>query len=106
MKQLYIKATREDVIHVKSPVGLPGQGIRNHFYNMVENEGYVKITKCMDCLKRCSHSFCIMDALVNACRTGDFNKALVFSGENVYRIKDILPVHEIFKNLLKEVQEA
>lgn len=106
MKQLYIQACREDVVHVKSPVGLPGQGIRNAFYNAVESEGYVKITKCIDCLKRCSHSFCIMDALVNACRAGDFNKALVFSGEHVHRIKDILPVHEIFKNLLKEIQEA
>jgi hypothetical protein len=47
-----------------------------------------------------------MDALVNACRTGDFNRALIFSGENVHKIKEILPVHEIFKNLLKEVQQA
>lgn len=106
MKQLYIKAAKEDVVHVKSPVGLPGQGLRNQFFNMIEDESHVKITKCVDCLKRCTHSFCIMDALVNACRTGDFNRALVFSGENVYKIKDILPVHEIFKNLLKEVEEA
>jgi nitronate monooxygenase len=106
MKQLYIKAVKEDVVHVKSPVGLPGQAIRNPFFNMVEDESHIKITKCVDCLKRCTHSFCIMDALVNACRTGDFNRALVFSGENVYKIKDILPVHDIFKNLLKEVEEA
>lgn len=106
MKQLYIKAAKEDVVHVKSPVGLPGQGIRNPFFNSIENENHVRITQCIDCLKRCTHSFCIMDALVNACRTGDFNKALVFSGENVYRIKEILSVHEIFKRLLKEVQEA
>ncbi|MDF2889870.1 MAG: NAD(P)H-dependent flavin oxidoreductase YrpB, nitropropane dioxygenase family [Clostridia bacterium] len=106
MKQLYIKAVKEDVVHVKSPVGLPGQGIRNPFYNMIENESHVRINQCVDCLKRCTHSFCIMDALVNACRTGDFNRALIFSGENVHKIKEILPVHEIFKNLLKEVQEA
>ena len=106
MKQLYIKATKEDIVHVKSPVGLPGQGIRNQFFNMIENESNVRITKCMDCLKRCTHSFCIMDALVNACKTGDFNRALVFSGENVYKIKEILTVNEIFKRLLKEVQEA
>lgn len=106
MKQLYIKATKEDVIHVKSPVGLPGQGLRNQFYNMIESESSVRITKCVDCLKRCTHSFCIMDALVNACKTGDFNRALVFSGENVHRIKEILTVNEIFKRLLAEVQEA
>jgi NAD(P)H-dependent flavin oxidoreductase YrpB (nitropropane dioxygenase family) len=106
MKQLYIKAAKEDVVHVKSPVGLPGQAIRNQFFNMIEDESHIKITKCVDCLKRCSHSFCIMDALVNACRTGDFNKALIFSGENVNRIKEILSVNEIFKRLLQEVQEA
>lgn len=106
MKQLYVKATKEDVIHVKSPVGLPGQGIRNHFFNLIEADNHVRIGQCIDCLKRCSHSFCIMDALVNACRTGDFNKALIFSGEYVYKIKEILPVNTIFKNLLKEVQEA
>lgn len=106
MKQLYIHATKEDVVHVKSPVGLPGQGIRNPFFNSIENETNVRMTKCIDCLKRCTHSFCIMDALVNACKTGDFNRALVFSGENVDRIKEVLPVNEIFKRLLKEVQEA
>jgi len=106
MKQLYIAASKEDVVHVKSPVGLPGQGIRNQFFNRIENESHVRITQCVDCLKRCTHSFCIMDALVNACRSGDFSKALVFSGENVHRIKEILSVHDIFKNLLQEVKEA
>lgn len=106
MKQLYIAASKEDVIRVKSPVGLPGQGLRNQFFNMIENESHVRINQCVDCLKRCTHSFCIMDALVNACRSGDFNKALVFSGENVHRIKEVLSVHDIFKKLLKEVEEA
>lgn len=106
MKQLYVKAAKKDVVHVKSPVGLPGQGIRNEFFNMIENESHVNINQCINCLKQCSHSFCIMDALVNACRAGDFSKALVFSGENVHRIKKILPVSEIFKRLLQEVKEA
>lgn len=106
MKQLYIRSCKEDVIHVKSPVGLPGQGIRNAFYEQLETEGHVRITQCIDCLKRCTHSFCIMDALVNACRSGNFDRALVFSGENVHRIQEILPVHEIFKKLIKEYHEA
>lgn len=106
MKQLYVKATKEDVVYVKSPVGLPGQGIRNHFFNLIENNRYERIDECISCLKRCTHSFCIMDALVNACKTGDFNRALVFSGEYVYKIKEILPVSTIFKRLLKEIQEV
>lgn len=102
MKELYVKATMEDVIHVKSPVGLPGQGIRNCFFNLLESAKAPSAQPCVGCLKRCTHSFCIMDALVNACRSGDFNKALIFSGEKVYKIKEILPVSTIFKNLLNE----
>ncbi|MGE5633158.1 MAG: NAD(P)H-dependent flavin oxidoreductase [Caulobacteraceae bacterium] len=104
MKELYIKATKEDVVRVKSPVGLPGQGIKNYFYNLVESGAVPENRECAACLKRCTHNFCIMDALINACKSGDFKKALVFSGEHVYRIKEILPVHEIFKRLLKEVE--
>jgi NAD(P)H-dependent flavin oxidoreductase YrpB (nitropropane dioxygenase family) len=106
MKELYVKSNKEDVVLVKSPVGLPGQGIRNYFYNLVESGNPPKIDKCVDCLKRCSHNFCIMNALLNACSSGDPQKALVFSGEFVYKIKEILPVHTIFNNLLREVAEA
>ena len=106
MKELYLKAAKEDVVLVKSPVGLPGQAIRNYFYDLVESGNSPNIKECINCLKRCSHSFCIMDALVNACKTGDFNRALVFSGEHVHKIKDILPVKEIFARLLQEVAEA
>ena len=104
MKDLYVKSTKEDVVLIKSPVGLPGQGLRNPFYNLVE-EGSATIKSCQDCLKRCSHSFCIMDSLVNACTEGNYNEALIFAGENVHRIKEILSVKDIFKNLLNEISE-
>jgi NAD(P)H-dependent flavin oxidoreductase YrpB (nitropropane dioxygenase family) len=105
MKDLYIKSTKDDVVLIKSPVGLPGQGLRNPFYNLVE-EGSAKINSCKNCLKRCSHSFCIMDALVNACSSGEYDEALIFAGEHVHRIKEILPVKDIFRNLLNEVSQA
>lgn len=106
MKRLYVNANKEDVVRVKSPVGLPGQGIRNNFYNLLESGSAPEINNCINCLKRCSHSFCIMNALVNACRFGDPDKALVFSGEYVYKIKEILPTKNIFKNLLNEISQA
>jgi NAD(P)H-dependent flavin oxidoreductase YrpB (nitropropane dioxygenase family) len=104
-KELYIRATREDVVRIKSPVGLPGQGIRNQFLESTENGNVPKIGICRNCLKRCSHSFCIMDALNNACKSGDPNRALVFSGEYVDRIKEILSVKDIFRKLLSEVEK-
>lgn len=105
-KALYVKARKEDVVLIQSPVGLPGQGIRNSFYNLIENGKVPKIGACTECLKRCSHSFCIMDALVNACKSGETGKALVFSGQEVEKVKEILPVKVIFKKLLQEVENA
>lgn len=103
-KKLYVDSKREDVVLIKSPVGLPGRGLRSPFIDRLESDLGLPIENCVGCLKRCSRDFCIMDALVNACRDGDFNKALIFSGENVYKISEILPVKEIFRRLLKEIE--
>jgi nitronate monooxygenase len=101
-KRMYLAARPEDVVHVHSPVGLPGQGLRNAFFTSVESGTHVDGEPCQACLKRCSHSFCIMDALVNANRDGDPSKALVFCGECVDRIHDILSVPDIIRNLRRE----
>lgn len=106
MKSLYVNASSQDVVIVNSPVGLPGRGLRNSFYQQVEEQGGYPIQKCDKCLKQCSHSFCILNALENATTEGVFSKALVFSGECVDKIKQILPVKEIFKRLLAEVEKA
>lgn len=105
MKTLYVKANKEDVVHINSPVGLPGQCIRNNFCNMVESGNLISINQCSACLKRCNHNFCIMKALLNACDSGNPEEALMFAGELVYKIKEILPVKQIFNKLLSEVAE-
>lgn len=105
-KRLFVTATHDDVVLVDSPVGYPGRGLRNEFYDKI-NEGKAEfLTKCGNCLKKCKHNFCIMDALVQATNGGNYGRALVFSGEFVDKIKEILPVKEIFRRLLKEVEEA
>jgi NAD(P)H-dependent flavin oxidoreductase YrpB (nitropropane dioxygenase family) len=104
-KELYVKANKEDIAIIKSPVGMPGQGIRNEFLKTIESGNAPRIENCIVCLKRCSRNFCIMDALNNAGKSGDPKKALVFSGENVHKIKEILSVKDIFKRLLNEVKE-
>jgi NAD(P)H-dependent flavin oxidoreductase YrpB (nitropropane dioxygenase family) len=106
MKELYIKSKKEDVVVIDSPVGYPGRGLRNTFYNNWEAGNPEKIIKCVKCLKNCSHAFCILRSLENATTNGDSEKALMFCGENVYKIKEILPVKTIFKNLINEVNEA
>jgi NAD(P)H-dependent flavin oxidoreductase YrpB (nitropropane dioxygenase family) len=105
-KQDYLDATAEDVTLVHSPVGLPGQALRNAFLNRVEQLGFLHDDPCFGCLKRCSHSFCIMKALNNAHRPGLPEQALHFCGESVHRIKEILSVHEIFRRLQLEAAAA
>lgn len=101
-KQMYVDARPEDVCLIHSPVGLPGQALHNAFQDGLEQEGNQVRTLCKNCLKRCDHSFCIMTALLNACRPGIPEQALVFCGEQVHRIKEILSVHNIFRLLKLE----
>ncbi|MFZ2958541.1 MAG: nitronate monooxygenase [Candidatus Ozemobacteraceae bacterium] len=93
-RQRYLQAREGDVIKVHSPVGLPGNALMTPFYERVL-AGEVNTEPCDGCLKRCSHSFCIVKALLQA-RVGNLDKGLVFAGEYVYKIKEILSVKEIF----------
>lgn len=105
VKELYVKAGRDDVVLVKSPVGLPGRGLKNEFSTKIQEEEET-ISQCSACLKHCGRNFCIMEALCNATGNGDFRNALVFSGEFIDKIKEILSVKEIFSRLLAEVEKA
>ncbi len=99
-KELYVKAKKEDVVLIDSPVGMVGRGLRNDFQRLIEGDKTVEIEKCRGCLKKCSKKYCIINALNNACKGGDAARAVVFAGEQVEKIKEILPVRMIFQNLL------
>ena len=94
-KARYLQAREGDVIKIHSPVGLPGNALPTPFYEKVL-KGEVGPVTCDACLKRCSHSFCIVKALINA-KDGKLDQGLVFAGEHVYKIKEILSVPEIFR---------
>jgi len=104
-KDQYINATRDDVVIIKSPVGLPGRAIRNDFLRDVE-EGIRKPFKCLyNCLKTCDprqSPYCIADALINAQR-GDLLHGFAFAGENVYRVDKMSSVKEILNGILDEL---
>lgn len=104
LKEFYLKAKPEDVVLIKSPVGMPGQAIKNPFAKKIL-EGTVPIPdSCDGCLKRCARNFCIIKALIRA-QQGDVETGLVFTGEYIHKIDEILPVREIFNRLLKEIDE-
>ncbi len=105
-KNAYLNAKKEDIFLMKSPVGLPGRAIRNRFLDRLFRGENVYDGECKrGCLKSCDHSFCIIDRL-DMSRDGDMENGLVFSGENVWRIRDILSVRELIDRLISEAESA
>ena len=97
LKKMYVRATNpEDIVLIQSPVGLPGQSVL---------DGTVAPpTVCDNCLKHCSHKFCIIRALSRA-QQGDVETGLVFSGNNMRKVDKIMPVKDIFAQLKQQVAE-
>lgn len=99
-KQAFLDSKKEDIIILKSPVGMPGRAIRTPFTDRVEN-GRIPPEKCNRCLIPCKSEeapYCITQALINAAK-GDIEHGLVFSGGNAYRTTKIEKVEDIFKEL-------
>ena len=105
LKEFYLKAKPEDVVLINSPVGLPGQAVRNPFAEKILDGTVAKPDSCDACLKHCSQSFCIIKALSRA-QQGDVETGLVFTGENIHKIDRIMPVKEIIANLVREAEES
>ncbi|MFZ7104508.1 MAG: NAD(P)H-dependent flavin oxidoreductase [Peptococcaceae bacterium] len=105
LKKVYVEAKAKDIVLIDSPVGLPGRAIRNEFSEKINNPDYdLSPENCVGCLKRCKQNFCIMDALINA-QEGKLADGLIFSGEYIEKIKEILPAGEIIKKLVEDYQQ-
>ncbi len=99
-KQAYIQAKKEDIVIVKSPVGMPGRAIRNPFLEHVQNEPE-KIKRCFRCLEHCDPKtapYCITMALIRAA-LGDVDHALLFCGFNAWKCSRIETVEEVIRDL-------
>ncbi len=107
-KQTYIDSRKEDIVIIKSPVGMPGRAIKNTFLDEV-SQGKRKPFKCpYHCLKTCDYKntpYCISLALVNA-KKGNLSHGFAFAGENAYRAKGIISVKELIETLIEEYKEA
>ena len=103
-KQAYIHAKEEDIVIVKSPVGMPGRAIKNRFLEQVQ-EGKIPVTRCFRCLAHCNPAetpYCITKALINAAE-GNVDEALLFCGSNAYRSTKIETVSDVMKELCGDV---
>lgn len=95
-KQAYINAKKEDIVIVKSPVGMPGRAILNPFMERAR-EGRIPHGKCHLCISTCKPAetpYCITEALVNAA-VGNVDNALLFCGSNAYRAEKLEHVKDI-----------
>lgn len=105
-KQAYLDSKEEDIVIIKSPVGLPGRAIRNQFLRNLD-EGKLDKIKCpYHCLTTCDVAtarYCIALALVNAYQ-GNMDKGLVFCGQNAYRVNKIVSVKELIAELKAEIE--
>ena len=99
-KQAYIRAEKEDICIVQSPVGMPGRVIKNAFMDRVKTEK-CRIEHCYHCIVTCRPAeipYCITQALVNAAE-GRVEDALLFCGSNACRSHKIEKVEDIMKEL-------
>lgn len=102
-KQAYIDAKQEDIVIVKSPVGMPGRAIKNTFLERV-SQAPVKVEHCFNCLEHCNPAttpYCITKALIQAAE-GRLEDALLFCGSNAYRCNKIETVPAVMGELCGE----
>ncbi len=107
-KQTYIDSSKEDIVIIKSPVGMPGRAIRNKFIDDA-NKGEKKPFECpYHCIITCDYKkspYCIALALLNA-RKGNLEHGFAFAGENAYRAKGIISVKELIESLIEEYKNV
>ena len=107
-KQAYLDTRREDIVIIKSPVGLPGRVIRNDFIDQVTKGGRKPFTCPYHCIITCDFErspYCIARALVNA-QKGDLLDGFAFAGQNAYRAKEIVTVKSLMHSLVTEYEGA
>lgn len=101
-KMSYVKASKEDIQIVKSPVGMPGRAIRNEFMDKVMNGEKFPPKRCLGCLRKCNPAdipYCITEALIHAAK-GEVDQALLFCGANAYKAERIETVKEVIDSFV------
>jgi nitronate monooxygenase len=107
-KQTYLNSGQEDLVIIKSPVGLLGRAFKNQFLVDVI-AGKRKPFSCpFHCITTCdfiNSPYCIALALINAQR-GELQHGFAFSGTNGYLAQRIVSVKELINSLALEYAQA
>jgi len=95
-KNMYVNTKKGDVVQIQSCAGLPANAIKSPFVDRLKAGIAEKPKECVKCLKKCDLSFCVNEKLV-AGHSGDLEGGIYFAGKDVWKIKDIISVKEVFK---------
>lgn len=101
-KQAYIRAREEDVMLIKSPVGMPGRAIRNSFAERIMGGEKLPPKRCRGCIKGCKPAeipYCITEALIQAVK-GDTENGLLFCGADAWKAERMETVQEVIDDLV------
>jgi nitronate monooxygenase len=107
-KNEFLRAKKEDIVIINSPVGLPGRVIMNPFVKRVMAGERVPFRCNYQCLKTCDPArspYCIAKVLADAAG-GKLEAAFAFAGQNAFRCDKIIPVAELVDTLKKEIEVA
>ncbi|MFI3176051.1 MAG: nitronate monooxygenase [Eubacteriales bacterium] len=100
-KEQYIKATNEDAIIVKSPVGMPARALNTPFLRRLSDEGRIAPTYCVNCIHTCTPSitpYCITNALIQA-HQGNYEEGLFFCDDDLDTITTLTTVEALMEEL-------
>lgn len=106
-KERYLNVKPEDIVLMKSTVGMPGRALRSPFIERREREEVDHINRCVVCLRPCNPKvvdYCITKALTEAAK-GNWEEGLFFCGSNGYRMDKIVHVKDIIDEVMREYQD-
>ena len=105
-KEILLKATKDDIKLLKSPVGLPARGIKTNLQDMIANHTAPKVKCISNCVAPCNKGeeakqvgYCIADRLSDAF-LGNKETGLFFTGALGYKVDKIISVKELINKLV------
>ncbi|MGN0318076.1 MAG: NAD(P)H-dependent flavin oxidoreductase [Lachnospira sp.] len=108
-KQAIVNAKKEDIIIIKSPVGMPARAINSPLLKRLAKGEKFRALKCNNCLTACKKNdeipYCISRALIEAVK-GNWEDGLFFTGSNGARVDRIMSVKELMNEIMSEYREA
>ncbi|WP_419770245.1 MAG: nitronate monooxygenase [Candidatus Marinarcus sp.] len=104
-KKVLLDSKKEDIVLLKSPVGLPARGVSTNLQKLIANKEAPKIACISNCVAPCNRGveakavgYCIADRL-SAAYEGDVQTGLFFTGATGYKIDKIITVKELMEKL-------